>query len=102
MQQRGLEVAEQMTAIEFKYQDIRAKYEEDVKGLIDTKLLLAEAQMRVADLEEALEKATVTKVRTLSSPFGSRLRLGVGVLMGKIRERFPVPLRLFFGFSCEC
>ena len=56
----------------------------------------------VHDLEEALEKATVTKVRTLPCALASRLRLGVGVLTGEIRERFPVPLRLFFGFSCEC
>ena len=31
------------TVWQVKYEDIRSKYEEDVKGLIDTKLLLAEA-----------------------------------------------------------
>ena len=54
--------------MQVKYEDIRSKYEEDVKGLIDTKLLLAEARRRklqvtkVARDKVASDKVTSDKV----------------------------------------
>ena len=48
----GKKVAQRMTSIEVKYEELRQKYDTDMKGLIEVKLDAAEAHARVLDLEE--------------------------------------------------
>lgn len=50
----GKKVAQRMTSIEVKYEELRQKYDTDMKGLIEVKLDAAEAHARVLDLEEQL------------------------------------------------
>ena len=52
----GRSVAEQLTALEVRYEDLRRQYESDMRKMIDLKLQCAEAVSRASDLEEALQK----------------------------------------------
>jgi len=47
-------VAQQLTSIEVKYEELRLKYDTDMRGFIDLKLEAAEARARIDDLEEQL------------------------------------------------
>lgn len=48
------QVAQQLTSIEVKYEELRLKYDTDMKGFIDVKLALAEAQALTVDLQAEL------------------------------------------------
>lgn len=48
------QVAQQLTSIEVKYEELRLKYDTDMKGFIDVKLALAEAQAQTVDLQAEL------------------------------------------------
>ena len=52
----GKKVAARMTSFEVKYEELRLKYDTDMRGLIDLKLEAAEARARIEDLEEELEE----------------------------------------------
>lgn len=47
----GKKVAQRMTEIEVKYEDLRMKYESDMASLIEVRLVAAEAQARLAEYE---------------------------------------------------
>lgn len=49
-----MQVAQHLTSIEVKYEELKLKYETDMRGLIDYKLQAAEAQARAEDLEDQL------------------------------------------------
>lgn len=52
----GTAVAEQLTALEVRYEDLKRRYEADLTGLIEVKLQCAEACARVAELEDSVAR----------------------------------------------
>eukprot|EP00326_Haptolina_ericina_P044242 CAMPEP_0181236766 /NCGR_PEP_ID=MMETSP1096-20121128/38368_1 /TAXON_ID=156174 ORGANISM="Chrysochromulina ericina, Strain CCMP281" /NCGR_SAMPLE_ID=MMETSP1096 /ASSEMBLY_ACC=CAM_ASM_000453 /LENGTH=174 /DNA_ID=CAMNT_0023332003 /DNA_START=110 /DNA_END=635 /DNA_ORIENTATION=+ len=51
----GKKVAQQMTSIEVRYEELKMKYDKDMSGMIDLKLQNAEAQARISDLTAELD-----------------------------------------------
>jgi len=58
----GNQVAELMTNLEVKYEELKRRYDADMRGMIETKLQCAEACARVAELEEQLATAKLRAV----------------------------------------
>ena len=52
----GMKLAQQLTAMEVRYEDMRLRFEKDMAGFIELKLTHAEAQARLADLEDELKQ----------------------------------------------
>ena len=50
----GTQVAEQLTTMEVRYEDLRRRYDTDMRGMIDLKLQCAEACARITELEDHL------------------------------------------------